>query len=91
MADNVIFDHWRDGPYGSNLGDIWTMEASALADKLEADGLIGIWEVLRGDDGTIEPRMYCVKLDNPDPEMQALIARARAGMEKWLEAQAANN
>lgn len=89
---DVIYDYHRRGPYGTNLGDIWTMEGSAVGDKLKADGLIGIWEVLKDDDtGKIEPCMYSVKLDNPDPEMQELIAKAKAGTEQYLAALAANN
>jgi hypothetical protein len=81
----------RRGPYGTNLGDIWSAEDTALGQMLmERDGLVMIHEVLEKD-GKVEERIYNVAKDNPDPEMQDLIRRARAGTELWLAAQAANN
>jgi hypothetical protein len=77
------------GPYGTNEGDIWAM-GGPVGDKLLAQGKLGIWEMLRVD-GKVDQRMYCVELDNPRPEMQDLIARARKGTEMYLSAQAAQN
>jgi len=83
------------GPYGTNLGDIWEV-SSDINDRLrEEKNLIGIWEVLNGADdppGTPpEPRMYSVALDNPDPDMQDLIRRAREGTKLYLAEQAKRN
>jgi hypothetical protein len=81
----------RRGPYGTNLGDIWSAEESALGQMLmERDGLVMIHEVLEKD-GKVEERIYNVHKDNPDPEMQDLIKRAREGTTLWLAVQAANN
>jgi hypothetical protein len=81
----------RRGPYGTNVGDIWSGEASAIGEMLmERDGLVMIHEVMEKD-GKVEERIYNVHKDNPDPEMQALIQSARDGVELWAAAQAANN
>jgi hypothetical protein len=81
----------RRGQYGTNLGDIWSAEDSEIGKMLmDREGLVMIHEVLEKD-GKIEERIYNVDQDNPDPEMQDLIKRARAGTELWLAAQAANN
>jgi hypothetical protein len=78
------------GPYGTNLGDIWTMDGSAIGDRLRAQGKIGIHEVL-AKDGVIDDHMYVVDENNPDPEMQDLIRRAKLGDDRRLAAEAAQN
>lgn len=82
---------WVPGPYGTNLGDIWSGEDSEVGKMLmERDGLVLVHEVLNKD-GQIQECMYSVDKDNPDPEMQALLARARRGTERWVAAQASQN
>jgi len=77
---------FRPGPYGTNEGDIWTMDGSEVGAMLkERNNLIGIWEVMFKD-GTLGPCCYTVDRDNPDPEMQALIAEAIAGDERYARA-----
>lgn len=74
-------------PYGTSVGDIWSGEDSEIGRRLmERDGLVLIHEVF--EDGE---KLYCVDQDNPDPEMQDLLARARAGTALWVEAQARRN
>jgi hypothetical protein len=74
------------GPYGTNEGDLWTMTGSSVGERLEREkGLVGIWEVMLKD-GVLGPCCYTVELDNPRPEMQELIAKARAGDEKYARA-----
>lgn len=75
------------GPYGTNDGDIWSGEDSTVGKMLkDREGLVLIHEVLDG-----EERIYNVAEDNPDPEMQDLLRRARAGVDKYLAAQAEMN
>lgn len=82
---------WQRGPYGTNLGDIWSGEDSEVGKMLlERDDLVLIHEVLDVD-GKIEERIYNVAQDNPDPEMQDLINRARQGTKLWVAAQAMQN
>jgi hypothetical protein len=77
---------FRVGPYGTNEGDIWTMEGSSVGDKLKSEhNLIGIWEVMLKD-GVLGPCCYTVALDNPDMQMQDLIRRAREGDPKRMAA-----
>jgi hypothetical protein len=77
------------GPYGTNLGDVWSGEDSEVGKKLmERDGLVLIHEVMEKN-GTVQECVYSVAQDNPDPEMQALIGRARRGTERWQAAQIA--
>jgi hypothetical protein len=89
---------WADppfnrGPYGTNLGDIWSGEDSPVGKMLmERDGLVMIHEVFRNEKtGEPEERIYNVELSDPDPEMQGLIKSAREGAAKYFEAQAAQN
>jgi hypothetical protein len=79
------------GPYGTNLGDIWSGEHSEVGKMLmDREGLVMIHEVL-DKDGVIEERIYNVHKDNPDPEMQDLIKSAREGVKLWVAAQAMQN
>jgi hypothetical protein len=79
------------GPYGTNLGDIWSGEDSEVGKMLmEREGLVMIHEVLEHE-GKIEERIYNVDQDNPDPEMQDLIKNAREGTKLWVAAQAMMN
>jgi hypothetical protein len=79
------------GPYGTNLGDIWSGEDSEVGKMLmERDGLVMIHEMLEHD-GKVEERIYNVDKDNPDPEMRDLIQRARDGRALWVAAQAMMN
>ena len=81
----------RRGPYGTNLGDIWSGEDSEVGKMLmEREGLVMIHEVLEKD-GKVEERIYNVAQDNPDPEMQDLIKRARKGVALWVAEQASRN
>lgn len=78
-------------PYGTNEGDIWSGEDSPVGKMLmEREGLVMIHEVMIKDGKTGE-HIYNVHKDNPDPEMQDLIRRAREGTAKYLAAQAAMN
>jgi hypothetical protein len=77
------------GPYGTNIGDIWSAEDSPIGKMcMERDNCVMIHEVFANDDGTPEERIYLVKVDNPDMQMQGLIAHAREGSKLWIEAQA---
>jgi hypothetical protein len=81
----------RRGLYGTNLGDIWSGEASDVGKMLmDREGLVMIHEVMEKD-GKVQECIYNVHKDNPDPEMQALIKSAREGTELWVAAQAAMN
>lgn len=90
MPDYI--QRWRPGPYGTNVGDIWSGEDSDIGQRLKAEkGLIFIHEVFEGDDGRPEHRMYNIEESNPDMQMQDLIRRAREGLVKYVEAQAQRN
>lgn len=79
------------GPYGTNEGDIWSGEDSEVGRRLmERDGRILIHEMMVKN-GKLQDCVYTVEPDNPDPEMQDLIARARAGAELYLAARAQEN
>ena len=79
------------GPYGTNEGDIWSGEDSVVGRMcMERDGLVLIHEMLRKD-GEVQEGIYTVDKDNPDPEMQELIARARRGTRDWVAEQAGRN
>lgn len=81
----------RRGPYGTNLGDIWSTEDSEVGKMLmERDGLVMICEVMEKD-GKVQEGIYNVHKDNPDPEMQDLIKSAREGTKLWVAAQAMMN
>jgi hypothetical protein len=75
------------GPYGANVGDIWSAEESEVGKRIKAEkGGIMIHEVF--EDGE---KIYWVEANNPDMEMQDLIRRAREGTRKWVEAVARGN
>ena len=79
------------GPYGTNLGDIWSGEDSEVGKMcMEREGLVLIHEVM-DKDGEVQECIYTVKHDNPDPEMQGLIKRARQGTALYIAAQAKQN
>lgn len=79
------------GPYGTNLGDIWSGEDSEVGQMLmHRKGLVMIHEVMEKD-GKVQECIYNVEVGNPRMDMQDLIKRARAGTAKWMMAQAANN
>ena len=79
------------GPYGTNEGDIWSAEHSAVGQRIKDEhGGVLIHEVLNKD-GKVEEGIYWVEENNPDMQMQDLIKRAREGLKKWVEAQARNN
>jgi hypothetical protein len=81
----------RRGPYGTNIGDIWSGEHSDVGEMLmERNGLVMIHEIF-DKDGKGEERIYNVAQDNPDPEMQDLIKKAREGTELWVAEQASRN
>jgi hypothetical protein len=83
---------WRPGPYGTNVGDIWSAEESDIGRRLKREnGLVLIHEVFEKDDGTPEERIYNVEESNPDMQMQDLIRRAREGAKRWIEEQARRN
>lgn len=92
MGDMPPFIEPR-GPYGTNLGDIWSGEDSEVGKMLmEREGLVMIHEIFaKKEGGGIEERIYNVAQDNPDPEMQELIANARQGTKLWVAAQAMMN
>lgn len=81
------------GPYGTNLGDIWSAEDSSVGEKLKREkNLLMIWEVFQKEGDTKpEQYTYCVDLANPDPGIQDLIRRARAGTELYHAEQARRN
>jgi len=79
------------GPYGTNVGDIWSGEDSEVGKMLmEREGLVMIHEIMEKD-GKVQERIYNVELSNPDMEMQGLIRQAREGTAKWIAAQAERN
>jgi hypothetical protein len=46
---------------------------------------------VREKDGEVQEVLYNVEENNPDPEMQDLISRARQGVKRWTAAQAVKN
>jgi hypothetical protein len=79
-------------PYGTGIGDIWSAEESEIGRRIKnKHGGVLIHEVFKSDNGKPEERIYWVEENNPDPAMQKLIARARAGTPLWVEAQARRN
>lgn len=75
------------GPYGTNEGDIWSGENSPVGQMIKVrHGGVLIHEVIEGTE-----RIYHVAADSADPAIQDLITRARAGVEKWVAAQATQN
>jgi hypothetical protein len=94
MTDfRTFIQRYPDGPYGTNEGDIWAMTGSTVGDRLESEhNLLGVHEVLRDPKtGKLDERIYTVELDNPDPDIQDIIKRARAGVAKHIAAQAERN
>jgi hypothetical protein len=93
MSDH-LFSHFYSGPfgpYGTNVGDIWSGEDSDVGERLKREkGLILIHEVMEKD-GKVQDCVYSVDENNPDMEMQMLIKRARDGLKKWIAAQGMNN
>jgi hypothetical protein len=82
------------GPYGTNIGDIWSAEDSPVGKEMLAkEGLLLIHEMMPDDDDPTKPveKLYSVKLDNPKPEMQDLIKRARDGVELYWHGKARSN
>jgi hypothetical protein len=93
MTDfRTFIQRYPDGPYGTNEGDIWALTGS-IADRLKAENnLLGVHEMMRDPDtGKLDLRIYCVELDNPDPDIQDIIERAREGVAKHIAAQAERN
>jgi hypothetical protein len=88
--DHMSINDRPRGPYGTNVGDIWSGEHSDVGQMLMAEGLVMIHEVMIKDD-KIQPCIYSVALNNPDMEMQMLIRNAREGTKKWIAAQAERN
>jgi hypothetical protein len=83
---------WRPGPYGTNVGDIWSAEESEIGRRLMREkGLVLIHEVFEDDDGRPEERIYNIELSNSDMQMQDLIRRAREGTKRWIAEQARRN
>lgn len=79
------------GPYGTNEGDIWTGEDSAVGQRIKREhGGVLIHEMLRKD-GVVQEAIYWVEESNPDMQMQDLIRRARRGTEHWIAARATEN
>jgi hypothetical protein len=89
--DHMSINDRPRGPYGTNVGDIWSGEHSEVGQMLlERDGLVMIHEVMIKD-GKSKEHVYSVRLNNPDMEMQDLIRRAREGTPKWVAAVATRN
>jgi hypothetical protein len=89
--DHMSINDRPRGPYGTNVGDIWSGEHSMAGQMLlEQEGLVMIHEIM-DKDGKIQDCVYSVAIDNPDMEMQMAIRRAREGTKKWIAAQAASN
>jgi hypothetical protein len=79
------------GPYGTNLGDIWSAEDSSVGQRIKNEhGGVLIHEMLRVD-GKLDERIYWVEENNSDAQIQDLIKRARDGTELYLAAQAQKN
>jgi hypothetical protein len=91
MPDYI--QRWRPGPYGTNEGDIWSVEDSTIGERIKTEhGGVLIHEMLRmPDDGRIEERIYWVEESNPDIQIQDIIKRAREGTKLWVEEQARRN
>lgn len=89
MPDYI--QRWRKGPYGTNEGDMWSVEESTVGQQIKTEhGGIMIHEMLRVD-GKVEERIYWVPENSPDSEIQDLIREARAGTRLLIDAQAQNN
>jgi hypothetical protein len=83
MPDPLDGSRRTRGKYGTNEGDKWLAPGSAVQNALDADGLVLIHEMLVKD-GVLQEVMYTT--DNPE-----MIAEAREGHERWVEAQAREN
>lgn len=73
------------GPYGTNEGDIWLM-GEYFQERIQTEkgpGWRMIAEMMRKD-GKVQECYYTT-------EVPELVERADKGMERWLEAQAAQN
>lgn len=91
MPDYI--QRFKPGPYGTNEGDIWSAEDSAVGERIKNEhGGVLIHEMLRmPDDGRLEERIYWVEESNPDMQIQDIIQRARDGLKLWVEEQAKRN
>lgn len=91
MATDDYIQRWVNGPYGTNEGDIWSAEESAVGQRIKNEhGGVLIHEMLRVD-GKLDERIYWVEESNPDMGIQDLIKRAREGIVLWIEARARRN
>jgi hypothetical protein len=75
----------RRGPYGTNEGDCWLGEGSNVQEMLDkqGDGLVLVHEMLVKD-GELQESVYVTASED-------LIARARAGHEKYIAQKASEN
>jgi hypothetical protein len=73
----------KRGPYGTNEGDMWLSPGSPIQDKLDAEGLVLINEMMVKD-GKLQECVYTTA----NPEM---IAEAREGHKRYVAAQASKN
>ena len=83
--DDVRYEMTWVGPYGTNLGDIWTGEGSPVQEMLDRKkpGFVIVHEMMIKD-GELQECMYVT--DDKD-----LIEKANAGTNRYLAAQAEKN
>lgn len=88
-----FIQRFRAGPYGTNEGDIWSLEDTEIGRRLKEErGLIWICEIMRSkEDERLAEHFYSVEETNPRMEMQELIRKAREGRKLWIEEQARRN
>jgi hypothetical protein len=81
------------GPYGTNLGDIWSGEHSEVGRMLlEEKNYLLIHEVLMNEEtGHVGDSVYSVDLNDLNDFTRDLVKRAREGIVKWMAAQSRNN
>jgi len=73
----------KRGPYGTNEGDMWLSPGSEIQNRLDAEGLVLINEMMVKD-GELQECVYTTS----NPEM---IAEAREGHKRYVAAQASKN
>jgi len=73
----------KRGPYGTNEGDVWLSPGSEIQNRLDAEGLVLINEMMVKD-GKLQECVYTTS----NPEM---IAEAREGHKRYVAAQASKN
>lgn len=77
-----------DGPYGTNVGDIWLSEGSAIQERLDAEGkgMKLVHEVMSNLKTGYKAEECLYVTNNPE-----IIAEAEEGTKKYWEQKASEN